>query len=115
MKGKSTNCKTCGMCGFFMQYNDDENCGDCASIGMNKECYEGVNPFLCEKSYIDEWTPKYAYTPILQVSSNEEACGFFRNTRTPRVRKYIKDHPQYYKQLKWRIKNQTKLEPCNTL
>jgi hypothetical protein len=98
------------MCGFFMRYNDDENTGDCASIGMNKECYEGVNPFLCEKSYIDECTPKYDYTPILQVSSNDEACGFFRNTRTPRIRKYIKDHPQYYKQLKWRIKNQTKIE-----
>ena len=93
MKKKKENKPTCGQCGHFMLYSgNNEHDGDCASIQMNKECYDGISPFL-HNNY-DE------YIPILQVDCNEEACGFFRTTRTPRVKKYIKEHPEFYKQLK---------------
>ena len=83
-------CDICGNCGYFMRYvtpeGDPDSYGDCGSIGMNKECYEGVNPFEDDG------------TPILQVDENERACGFFKLNRTRRIRKYIKDHPDLYKQ-----------------
>lgn len=81
----------CGRCGYFMRYTNHsdgsiDKLGDCASIGMNKECYEGKNPFICK------------YTPILQVEENENACGFFKEKPTKRVKEYIKKHPEYYLQ-----------------
>jgi hypothetical protein len=80
----------CGQCGYFMRYvkhdGTPDHDGDCASIGMNKECYEGKNPFTSE------------CTPILQVDEREDACGFFRSTRTKRVLAYIKEHKRYYVQ-----------------
>jgi len=79
------NHKTCGECGYFMRYVKEgkpHSIGDCASIGMNKECLDGINPFRVD----DE---------ILQVEENEEACGYFKANRPVRVRKYIKDNPRY--------------------
>ena len=73
------------MCGHFMHYVGVNNTdGDCASIQMNKECNDGINPFNNE------------YGKILQVDGFERACPLFRKTRTQRVRKYIKEHPKYY-------------------
>lgn len=77
--------KTCGECGYFMRFIKDGKpyyLGHCASIGMNKECLDGINPFRED----DE---------ILQVEENEEACGYFKVDRPVRVRKYIKNHPIY--------------------
>ena len=77
--------KTCGECGYFMRYVKEgkpHSIGDCASIGMNKECLDGINPFRVD----DE---------ILQVEENEEACGYFKANRPVRVRKYIKDNSKY--------------------
>lgn len=79
------DCNLCGMCGHFMHYAGLNNTdGDCASIQMNKECNDGINPFNNE------------YGEILQVDGYEKACIHFRKTRTPRVRKYIKENPKYY-------------------
>lgn len=79
----------CGQCGYFIRYKrrdgTPDNNGDCASIGMNRECYKSKNPFNLS-------------VLILQVDSNEDACGFFRNSRTKRVKDYIKDHPKDYVQ-----------------
>ena len=75
----------CGECGYYMPYNEQWDTGDCASIGMNNECNEGINHFKAP----DE--------PLLQVDENEDACGFFKPNRTPRVRKYIKEHKDLYK------------------
>lgn len=87
---KAAICKVCGNCGYFMQYvrhdGTPDSDGDCGCIGMNKECYEGVNPF------------KDDGMPILQVLENEKACGFFKANRTRRVSRYIKDHPGLYVQ-----------------
>ena len=92
MAGKNSKCKTCGECGHFMRYvrydGKPDHDGDCASIGMNKECNDGVNPFNVDDAY------------LLQVDGNENACGFFRKGRTPRVRAYIKKHPDFYVQLR---------------
>lgn len=83
--------KTCGECGYFMRYVDTngkaDHYGDCGSIGMNNECYEGNNHF------------KDPDESLLQVDEKEDACGFFKANRTKRVRKYIKDHPNDYVQL----------------
>ena len=86
-KDKPDTCdkKKCGQCGYFMRYSGwMEHCGDCASIGMNKECNEGGNPF----NDPDE--------TILQVEESDDACGFFRANRTRRVRQYMKDHSNDY-------------------
>lgn len=92
LEPKAHLCKVCGNCGYFMRYvrrdGTPDKSGDCGSIGMNKECYEGVNPFNSD------------YTPILHVEENEDACGFFNENRTERVRKYIKAHPKIYVQKK---------------
>lgn len=89
-KGKE-KCNTCGCCGHFMRYvNTDgtpDNVGDCGSIQMNKECNDGVNPFKDDNF------------SLLQVEEREKACKLFRTTRTPRVRKYIKENPNFYVQL----------------
>ena len=81
----------CGRCGYFMRYTNHsdgtiDKLGDCASISMNKECYEGKNPF------------KHEYIPILQVEENEDACVFFKTNATKRVKEYIKKHPKFYLQ-----------------
>lgn len=87
---KIKNKQVCGQCSYFMQYNDDPKMGDCANITMNKECNNGVNPFRHED------------VSILQIDSKEEACALIRvsTKRTKRVKEYIKDHPNYYKQEK---------------
>ena len=80
--------KKCGQCGYYMAYcksdGSKDYCGDCASIGMNKECNEGGNPF----NDPDE--------TILQVEESDDACGFFRANRTRRVRQYMKDNSNDY-------------------
>lgn len=89
-KPKFELCKICGNCGYFMRFvktdGTPDHLGDCGSIGMNKACYEGVNPFNSNA------------VPILQVAENEEPCGFFKVKRTERIRKYIKAHPGLYVQ-----------------
>ena len=80
------DCKTCGLCGYFMRYDDHWMSGDCASITMNKECNDGHNPFRDD------------YVSLLQVDANEQACALFRAHRTKRVKEYIRQHPDYYKQ-----------------
>ena len=81
-------CRKCGQCGYYMAYcqsdGSKDHYGDCASIGMNKECNEGGNPF----NDPDE--------TILQVDSNDDACGFFKANQTHRVKEYIKAHPDLY-------------------
>lgn len=94
-------CKNCGMCGYFMRYKSvdgqKEKLGDCASLGMNKECNENtVDPFL-------SWARDAGYT-ILQVSESEDACGFFRKGRTQRVRRLIKQYSNDYEQLRNQLK-----------
>lgn len=83
-------CKKCGHCGYFMRYvrrdGTPDHDGDCGSVAMNKECYEGVNPFTSDS------------TPILQVDETEDACGLFRTSPTSFVKKYIKSHPGLYVQ-----------------
>ena len=80
--------RKCGQCGYYMAYcqsdGSKDHYGDCASIGMNKECNEGGNPF----NDPDE--------TILQVDSNDDACGFFKANQTHRVKEYIKAHPDLY-------------------
>lgn len=89
---KESEKHTCGQCGHFMRYvrfdGTPDHDGDCGSIQMNKECYEGKNPFINEE------------IPILQVDAKDDACGLFRTTRTSRVSKYIKAHPDLYIQTK---------------
>jgi hypothetical protein len=89
--------KSCGNCGYFMRYlaygGQIETYGDCASLGMNKECNENkVDPFL-------PWARDAGYM-ILQVDANDRACGFHRKGRTPRVRRIIKENPDDYEQLR---------------
>ncbi len=78
----------CGKCGYFMQYSkcdgSPDHLGDCGSITMNIECNDGVNPFR-EKDI-----------PLLQIDENDTACDLFRNTRTRRIAKYIREHQDYY-------------------
>jgi len=83
-------CRKCGQCGYYMAYvttkgTKDHN-GDCASIGMNNECYEGNNHF------------KDPDEMLLQVDEKEGPCGFFKAKRTKRVKEYIKAHPEDYYQ-----------------
>lgn len=79
--------KTCGECGYYIPYmktdGEKDSYGDCASIGMNNECFDGNNHF------------KDPDEELLQVEENEEACGYFKVNRPVRVRKYIKDNPIY--------------------
>ena len=83
-------CRKCGQCGYYMAYcksdGSKDHYGDCASIGMNNECNEGNNHF------------KDPDEELLQVDSNEDACGFFKAKQTSRVKKYIKEHPDIYYQ-----------------
>ena len=83
-------CRKCGQCGYYMPYvetdGEKDSYGDCASIGMNNECFEGNNHF---KDHDEE---------LLQVEENEDACGFFKKNRTKRVKEYIKAHPDDYYQ-----------------
>lgn len=89
-KERRKECRKCGHCGYFMRYvNTDgtpDHKGDCASIGMNKECNDGANPFNDEN------------VSLLQVDESEDACGFFKKNRTRRVKDYIKKHPDFYVQ-----------------
>lgn len=83
-------CRKCCQCGYYMAYaqsdGSKDHYGDCASIGMNNECNEGNNHF------------KDPDEELLQVDSNENACGFFKAKRTKRVNDYIKAHPDIYYQ-----------------
>lgn len=83
-------CRKCGHCGYYMAYvttgGTKENYGDCASIGMNNECYEGNNHF------------KDPDESLLKVDESDDACGFFKAKRTKRVKEYIKAHPEDYYQ-----------------
>ena len=86
--------KHCGKCGYFLRYkstNDmNEQSGDCANLQMNKECNENtIDPFL-------PWARDEGYL-ILQVEETEDACGFFRKGRTPRVRRLRKEYSSDYK------------------
>lgn len=87
IKPEIDNHKTCGECGYYMPYvktdGDKDSYGDCASIGMNNECFEGNNHF------------KDPDEELLQVEEKEKACGYFKVNRPVRVRKYIKDNPIY--------------------
>lgn len=87
IKPEIDNHKTCGECGYYMLYvktdGDKDSYGDCASIGMNNECFEGNNHF------------KDPDEELLQVEGKEKACGYFKVNRPVRVRKYIKDNPIY--------------------
>jgi len=82
--------KKCGKCGYFMRYinykGQPSHLGDCANIQMNKECYDGINPFNDE----DE--------QLLQVEENETACNGFKENMTKRVMDYINEHPSLYVQ-----------------
>ena len=83
-------CRKCGQCGYFMQYSrydgTPDHCGDCGSIGMNKEFNDGHNHFNEEGVH------------LLQVDETEDACGFFTEGREKRVNDYIKRHPKFYAQ-----------------
>lgn len=83
-------CRKCGQCGYYMAYVTTEGTkdhyGDCASIGMNKECNERNNHF------------KGPVELLLQVDEKEDACGFFKTKRIKRVKEYIKTHPKDYYQ-----------------
>lgn len=87
-KDERKRCKTCGMCGYYMCHIKTDGkpapLGDCGSIGMNKECCDGINPFRDE------------YEELLQVAENEQACGFFKENQPRRVRRYMKDNPKIY-------------------
>lgn len=82
---------TCGQCGYFMRYKNydgtPDDTGDCGSIGMNKQCNEGANPF------------NVPYLSVVEVWENDESCVFFRNKKpTKRIIEYIKCHSNLYVQ-----------------
>lgn len=83
-------CRKCGQCGYYMAYvksdGTKDHYGDCASIGMNNECFDGNNHF------------KDPDEDLLQVDEKEDACGFFKKNRTKRVKDYIRKHPEHYVQ-----------------
>jgi hypothetical protein len=77
--------RKCGECAHFLRYRgDDEHSGDCVSVTMNKECYEGRNPFVDD---ID---------PILQVEDYENACGLFTTRRTAHAKQWAESHKDLY-------------------
>lgn len=78
----------CGQCAHFLRYRgNNETSGDCACVAMNKECYEGQNPF--QDSDI----------PVLQVESTENACGLFSTKRTAHAKRWAESHKDWYQDI----------------
>ena len=76
----------CGQCGNYAPYSKSDGSpasyGDCIREALNKEYNDGIVHF-------DDFT-------FVSVRRDDHACTLFRKGRTPRIRKFIKEHPELY-------------------